>query len=567
MCVHTTIAKILVCETINRLLIFFSDMLAWWKINVNWLLLCINYYFPCTGHTMVSYILPVYILVLPVYILFTSPVVSGSAFTVNKGLGLLANSGEVLIAKNSRHDRIGVSILANFSESATKTLLTTILSEVNNFENIPGIKEDPNRKKTVKKLIKKSSVTINAMAGLAEDLSKIKDTSRPSRDRGYKCSLIIPSLNEDLFTEVKTEIDEIIAVTPMTATKTEIDSSNQIYQNILSALYTILDILMDIRRGQNECLQIVTGLMSGEMPEELTPLLEAYSCTPTGNLENLQILACQKEQHGLFCEIESVTFTKTETYTRLVAINYDGVQLTAENKDQIFVADPDEKLGYLNCKELDLRRWEYTGEEKPPITDLSCEFNVLTTECANSLETDNYAQILVHCNFSFVVPDIVTPTEKGVLIMGTQDISIAEKIGSDQNSVNIPSRRPVLISSPNTVVIEIGSSSITYSHYKAVTERKILYTYLPGEFIKSLQGKAMWSLIQNDLGYKEYTLLSTLLVLVLLIPITGALCYSRVKHSQFCQRIRDSRARKIIKGVNKVRDNYQENKRFIRQNK
>ena len=66
------------------------------------------------------------------------------------------------------------------------------------------------------------------------------------------------------------------------------------------------------------------------------------------------------------------------------------------------------------------------------------------------------------------------------------------------------------------------------------------------------------------IGVKEGLIAGILIVLAFLVPITLTMCGCYINSSQLCSRIRSSRTTTIIKKVGTAKQNYQENKKFLR---
>jgi len=493
--------------------------------------------------------------------LFTA---SFGSFELSKGLGLLLNSGEIIISKNSHHTKIGVLLLANFSDTEIETEVRNIRTEIEEIGNIPGIKEDTDRNKIVARHLKIIKANMNGISRFVRDIRATVDSSRADRMYGFQCNITIPALSAHEFLLLKGDVQTVKSTISLTSTKSEIDANPQLYKNILDVIFIIADLIGDVRRGLVDRLKITSAFQNGEIPEDLGPLLDAYACTPNGQLEDLQLESCTREKLGLFCIVEAIGFVNTQTYSRMIPVNYNGAQLVAQKAEQIFVSNSEYKLGTLNCGEIDKRLWEYSGEEKPPLTDLMCNFEKLEEQCAIALERDHFEYIIKHCNFSFVEPEVAIQTKYGLLISGTDEISITEEQGEGRPNIPLSNRRPVLILSPNKVVITKGTSSFTYAHYTKVKTRTITYTYLEETFIEQLKNSAKWRDLTQNIDYSDGIDAGVVIVLIFSIPILLYLCYFKVKTSNFCQHMRDMKARRHNRKPRIYNDNYEENKNFTR---
>ncbi len=487
-----------------------------------------------------------------------------SIFQTEKGLGLLLNMGEVLISKNSQHKKIGVLLLANFTLADVESEIRAIQTEVDNFKEIPGIKENNDRNKIINHQVKQIKSNLNSILRFTRDTSTIADSTAPDRIYNYECNITIPPITGHEFNLLKTDIQTIKSVISLTTTSSELDSNPSLYKNILDALFAIADLIGDARRGMIDRLRITSAFQNGEIPEDLGPLLDAYTCMPNGKLENLQLDQCTKEKLGLLCIVNTVAFMVTETYKRLIPINYEGVQLSATNQDEIFILNSADKLGILNCGEIDNHLWDNTGDNKPPITDLLCNFEQLEEQCALSLERDHWDYIIKHCNFTFIDPDVATQTKDGLLVMGNQEIIIKEEQENGRITTTLSNKRPVLILSADKISINVGTSSFTYTHHTKVDSRKLTYTYLTGQFIEEMKNAAYWQDLAKEIGHDEAIDLGIIIILLICLPTTVYLCSCKIKTSNLCQKLRDARIKRGKRKSNILKNNYEDNKQYTR---
>ena len=105
----------------------------------------------------------------------------------------------------------------------------------------------------------------------------------------------------------------------------------------------------------------------------------------------------------MLCELDLSVYRSTESYTKQIAVSYNGVQLIAEELSQMFVTDSHRQLGLLDCG--DIKTYVFNPDDNPISTDLYCTFSPYENKCSLALQRDDFAQILAHCNCKFNEPE------------------------------------------------------------------------------------------------------------------------------------------------------------------
>ena len=98
--------------------------------------------------------------------LLLTPVIYSFAIaneTEPKGLGLLHETGDIIISKSSEHLPVGVLVTANFSLTDVHQQIESIVTEIKKITDIPGVKSDASNKRAVGKLMTSMSNKLQAV--------------------------------------------------------------------------------------------------------------------------------------------------------------------------------------------------------------------------------------------------------------------------------------------------------------------------------------------------------------------------------------------------------------------
>ena len=262
-------------------------------------------------------------------------------------------------------------------------------------------------------------------------------------------------------------------------------------------------------------------------------------------------------------ELDLSVYRSTESYTKQIAVSYNGVQLIAEELSQMFVTDSHRQLGLLDCG--DIKTYVFNPDDNPISTDLYCTFSPYENKCSLALQRDDFAQILAHCNFTFNEPELATRAKDGILIMNdNKPLTIREYGQNKKLKDTIPNRTSVFIATEYQLSIKTGGIDLIFEPVFNVSSRKIIYSYLTSEFINHMKWSTNARSLLTAIGVNEGLIKGILIVLAFLVPITLTMCGCYINSSQLCSIIRSSRATTIIKKVGTAKQNYQENKKFLR---
>ena len=457
--------------------------------------------------------------------------------------------------------RIGVHLPTNFSKHDIFSELTTISNSICDIRGIPGIAGSTDKNFTVSKLLNGAEKTITAIKKIITELSAFIDPNAKEVTHEYQCELIMPTLDAIGFKSLKEDINSLIAQLDLTLAVDAMDKKE--LKNVIDVCYNIKDLLSETRKIVQERKILVNSLSNHVIPENLPTLLENKLCVPNGNFETLYINFCELTKYGLHCEIDLSLYKRTETYTRYTAVSYDGVQLVAEHVSQMFVKNSENQLGLLDCG--DIKTLIFNPDDNPISTDLHCTFTAYDNPCGLALESNDLTKMLTHCNFTYTEPELATRTQSGLLIMNDNKILVIKEYGKDQKMKStIPNKTPVLIITDLTVSISTGNIDLLFEPVFNVSERQILYTYLSPEFIKGMKWSAKMRGLFQNVGHNEILHLFTLIVLLIITPITIILCGLNIKNPACCRQLKMAKANKVVNKMGDVRANYKENKKLLK---
>ena len=145
--------------------------------------------------------------------------------TNSKGLGLLFETEEIIVSKNSEHVRFGLFITANYSKEELHAELTTAVKEVRKIKEIPGIKSDPKKTTKIVQILLQIDRMVNVIRKTLSELLKYSDPTQISDIPEYQCSLVLPVLSKETIKEMADEITTIVEQLNLTVDDTKMKAS------------------------------------------------------------------------------------------------------------------------------------------------------------------------------------------------------------------------------------------------------------------------------------------------------------------------------------------------------
>ena len=474
-----------------------------------------------------------------------------------KGIGLLLGSGEVVINKNSRHLRIGIVIPANITPDDAKKELDLIIKELTKYREIPGVRTVPAKATIVDALVLELHRRLEHLLQLIVTLGNMRNPAVEVRIEPYICQLTLPELTSDSIKQLRIDIAAIVAETDMATT----DMTTAKIQELRDDVFKISSLIQSAKSTLDERKDIADALANNDIPDSLRRVLETQACIPDGNLETMHINFCDVDKLGFHCELDLAIYTTTEEYVKQVAVSYGGTQLTAERPTQTFVLDANKKLVLLDCGDYPVL--PFNPDDSPVGTDLYCTITPYDNNCGTALEKNDYTNILSYCNFTNTKPELVTRTPVGLLIMSEGEQLIIKELVEGQNAkLSIPDKTPVLIISPYSISVSTKGLDMTFDPVFKTSERRLIYTSLPTDFIESMKKSAWKREVISSIGNNNLYIGASITIIIALLSSIGIIyCIS-----QKCNISLGKTGKMLSKAGHKAyeaKNNYKQNKKLL----
>jgi hypothetical protein len=482
-----------------------------------------------------------------------------------KGLGLLQEAEKVFVRKSIVNTIVGLTFPANYSFNDVDEVLKKIIIEVNKLKEIPLMKTQSYYDSMV--------ITFDAIDTYLDNLEKalfditrfVDNTTQPTMTP--RCHQMFTDIDKSYFEDLyKTviifmkKIDLTLDNTAVAVVTTGEAKLNSLVENI----YHIKDAIGQIEDEVITRVKIMDNLANGIVPEHLPFFMDALSCLKSGNIETTTINYCDKNIHGLYCEVTVNVHKTIKEYTHYIPISYDNVQLKAENIHQLILRDD---LGHWEVLECESDIDSDYDDDNVLENYLDCHTKLYKNKCTDKILTKDFEDILKHCNFTGLIePQTVSRTKTGLLVMG-EDLHVRELDPVDNHvRTTLPQQYPFHIVTNDNLAVTINDKETIYKPSMTNIDRALTYTYLTEDFIASMKSSAKYSDLLEDITLHQiFTLIFAFLFLIT-IPILLTLCCLSFKNSDHYHRWRDSRARKILKQTKKSAMNYRENKKLLRAN-
>jgi hypothetical protein len=290
---------------------------------------------------------------------------------------------------------------------------------------------------------------------------------------------------------------------------------------------------------------IVTALeqlSDGHFPEVLLGnLIRTCTTASNGNGENFEVIQCGGTDKGFRCQIMSKQATNLKEYDTMIPVHYQGVGMIGENKDNMII------------KTIDLKEYKYLECEKEYTDFHVCREIEIPMWCKNALETDDIGLTIKNCNFSKIVPPVLTQIPNGgVLIQGDNTIKVMN--GVDR----VTAKLPIAIYSPNTLKIEAYEEEYLVTPSVLVDKTIIIDSKLKEEEIALLISTENWNEIFDEAEVENYIDIALIILQIILIPVVLV---------GFCLTLRQGKVLKNF-GRNKLRrqntsDNLRNNQQYL----
>jgi hypothetical protein len=483
-------------------------------------------------------------------------------FTGKENLGLLLKEKKISVNTHSEHSRIMVRVHGISNLTGIITVMGEIKPKLDELAGLETLKVENKITASISLLIRIIGGHFAEFEKLLSTYSKLIGTAEPPVEMEYKCNLTFPEITKEVMEAIRDEICVLLDNIDPNSVKFTKKGDN--LKEFLNVLYLILEIVTDNKEQLREREKIVESLENSQISDALLTQLSMVNCIPEGELQKEYLVGCNKDKKGLICELDVATFRTSESYTVLTPINYKNVQLVAQHVDELFVLNSANHIGILDCGKYE--KIPYNPDDEQVLLDSYCKYRNYDNECMLSITNNNYDGNLKHCNFTSETPELITRTQEGILVMNHDKNLIIKEITDARNPKLILSNKtPVLIQTPQPLVVQSSELEMTIYPSKTRVERRITYSRLTEDFIDKMVASAIKHDFLSDIGISDYIVLCMAIIITVVLPITCGLCITCVKSTEMYHRFKESRAGKALKNVSEQHKNFKENTRIIRQ--
>jgi len=473
------------------------------------------------------------------------------------GIGFIYPTHQVDLKKIASNTIIGILIPTEVNFQMIVEKLRPFAVKLAVIEQMPIFK-DADLKGRVEPIFDHIKTLFEYLEKALKDMSVYPDGSTVDFVPPHKCLLNYAEVSNDtidtLVAGLNAFLGKIVTTTTIDAFKAT--DSKPLEQFIID-LFNVKDYLEGFEEDLMKRIDTLTALSRGDIPDSLPFALDSLVCVELGELENLRVNYCRRVKQGLFCELSLVSTKSSQSYTKYLPVLYNGAQLKLPHK----------------AKELlraSTNSWELHICEEDDYTDLfqvedfvDCKTIPYQNSCMDNILTENYEEILKHCNFTYNQPyEAISRTEQGILFMGN-DIHIKESVSKDGTTrANIPNRFPVHIITNDHLRVTIGDKEIDLIPSKTVRERSVQYTYIPEDIINKMQQYAAQSDLKDIVTVDRVLIVVLLTAVVIITPFIICFCWIMSKHPEIVKCCTRERARDIIKNTQDAMSNYKRNKQY-----
>ena len=453
---------------------------------------------------------------------------------LNDGLGLLYPVGPIHIKKTVINSLVGISFPSKFNEGELITPLKNIHALFVKIRTVPLIKKPEGNAinkyyDDVISILDTVDSDLEIMEKALIDIATFVDTSQPSVLK-HTCHLSFDDIKIAYMKDLEIGVDSLLKNIDFSLSKEKITSNTSLYPNFMSSIYLSKDLISQTKNDLLERLNYMDSLSSKIFPYDLIFTLETLSCLKAGNIEEIEIIDCDKNTEGLFCELNVNQYKVIHEYIEYVPIAYDNVQLKLGLNNEKVVKNKDDMWELLSCKD-DL------DNEKGILSEFNdCETIPYNNDCMKYAFSTNYDSILKFCNFTAeneVIPFIRTRT--GVLINDPN--TVVKELDPNDNHViiNLPRQFPLHITSKNNLALTLNQKEVIYKPFYNVVEHKTSYTYLTDEFISKIKRSAYNTDLLEDFEWNIATDITFGVLLLLIIPFILYKCCKGISNQNWCK--------------------------------
>ena len=420
---------------------------------------------------------------------------------VENSLGLLLKDKQVEVSQGLVEERVTLIANLNITVTNLKPSFVSLGNAYKRFTDL-AIFTDSGIKAEYGKAIESGRGHFQATQGILQDLYKGLDQAMVVTPES-KCIFFMDVLNE---TTIIT--DTAFLVTKMAKISTTMgpadlkDEKLAVFERFIASYNRIAADWYSTAERQAANWNM---LLNGNFPEGLLAQLEQISCLEKSKYESVDILDCKECKQGLICELNVQIPSYFKTYDILREINYKDTQIATPKGNYKFAQIPESTVVvWLECSPEEIRKSEV----------ISCREHEIEKECAHAIQHEVIEKMLTHCSFTKVKPELaVRLHDNGVLVQGI-DVIIRE------NGKSIFHDTPLVIYTNYDLIISLLSYEVTIVANTITQNPRIISTILTEEQIESMESKAWWGDIVQELGWEDYLEYVSLMLEVILLPLT-----------------------------------------------
>ena len=233
---------------------------------------------------------------------------------------------------------------------------------------------------------------------------------------------------------------------------------------------------------------------------------QQLECYPIGKFEKVILQKCTKVDVGLQCNLELTVFGSTHDHNRLIAVNYNGVEISIGNDNDILIELPMNQLAVLSCSTISTESVNL------------CTHSDYDNDCSIALVNHDITGAAKSCNFTFKRPPSPLKLDSGgVLVMNKKYTTQTTK---DNKVTNIENTSPLLIFTKSILSFIYKTEILNFQPSQSITVKKknIIFSALNSSIINIIRNKALKRAI---LEWDFYSILqyAALTVHVAIFPI------------------------------------------------
>ena len=462
-------------------------------------------------------------------------------------LGLVANIGKFKLATDIERSFLSVTVLANSTLQQFSQYIDRINTSVLLPNTIAGLKADTDLRDQYYTAFFPGASALTDIAIDLEIISNYVDINKRNTPN-FPCHTFFDTPNDYHFLELANTLEFATKTLKTTWSTEDLKTSpaQELLINFISdAKLDILNLATLVRLQ----LQILDELTSGTVPPALVTFLQQQlECYPIGLFETPYLIACEKNEIGITCDIEVEIYKTISEYNRLLPVNYNGVEIFLGNNSVL--VQQDSVLSLLNC---------------PTISEINvCSRVDYTNKCGEQLLTKNYAHTIEHCNFTLKAPPHPFLTNNGGVMIMNKDFEL--QLFKDSKKIKtIQNKSPLLIFSK--YIISIIHKGIEQKFINTINNNivdKIIYSNINETLLQLMRLKAIKKAISD---WDMYSILQymALSVHVAIFPVALVSCCVSLKALKAYKPLKRS-LRLLKKGKSNSpivkRANYMHNKKY-----